>query len=59
MLEDAVEVRCPWCFEHQELWIDPATRGEMVQDCDVCCRPWRVVVARGDQGELQVWIDRA
>ncbi|NVB39061.1 CPXCG motif-containing cysteine-rich protein [Pseudenhygromyxa sp. WMMC2535] len=58
-MEDSAEVRCPWCGELQELWIDPQSAGEMIQDCDVCCRPWRVVVSRDERGQLQVWVDRA
>lgn len=58
-MEDAVDVACPWCFEQQELWIDPQTAGEMIQDCDVCCRPWRVWVSRDEHGRLSVSVDRA
>jgi hypothetical protein len=58
-VDDVVEVSCPWCFERQELWVDPQTVGEMVQDCDVCCRPWRVYVARDEDGVLQVALERA
>ncbi len=35
-----VEVQCPYCFEVFEIWIDPMSRGELVRDCEVCCRPW-------------------
>lgn len=55
---ECVEVVCPYCFERVELWLEEDVLGEMVQDCDVCCRPWRVVVQRvGDRLECQV--DRA
>jgi hypothetical protein len=58
-MDDVVYVTCPYCFEALELYVDPDTRGEMVQDCDVCCRPWTVRVARGEDGELSVSVDRA
>lgn len=46
-------VRCPYCFEQVDLFIDPETTGAFVEDCSVCCRPWAVTVFSDDtQGEL-------
>ena len=58
---ETVDVTCPWCFERIELWVDAGERGTFVQDCDVCCRPWRVVVVPSDEpGEPpQVVVDRS
>jgi hypothetical protein len=58
-MDDRVIVQCPYCWQGQELEIDPETAGEMVQDCEVCCRPWRVVVTRQRDGELRVRVERA
>lgn len=58
-MDDEVDVQCPWCFQWQTLDIDPQTAGEMVQDCDVCCRPWSVRVTRDDHGHPRVFVDRA
>ena len=59
-MSDTVEVRCPYCYESLELWVDPDTRGAFVQDCDVCCRPWQVYVERDMQtGALNVSVQRA
>jgi prolyl-tRNA synthetase len=58
-MEDVIEVSCPWCGESQELWVDPQTTGQMVQDCDVCCRPWQVYVSRDEDGRLQVHLERS
>ncbi|KIG16271.1 hypothetical protein DB30_04731 [Enhygromyxa salina] len=58
-MDDVVDVSCPWCGEQQELWVDPATTGQMVQDCDVCCRPWQVHVSRDELGQLQVHVERS
>ncbi|HJL15968.1 MAG TPA: CPXCG motif-containing cysteine-rich protein [Sandaracinaceae bacterium LLY-WYZ-13_1] len=59
-MNDTAEVRCPWCFEPVELYVDPGTRGSFVQDCDVCCRPWQVWVDRDpDTGEPSVTLARA
>ena len=51
-------VCCPYCFEFVTLWLDPSDLGELVIDCEVCCRPWRVIVALVD-GELVLTVERA
>jgi hypothetical protein len=58
-MEDVAVVQCPYCFEQLELYVDPDTIGSMVQDCDVCCRPWQVHVTRDDDGNLVARVDRA
>ncbi|MGD8861158.1 MAG: CPXCG motif-containing cysteine-rich protein [Myxococcales bacterium] len=58
-MDDVSQVQCPYCFELLELYVDPDTRGRMIQDCDVCCRPWEVFVDRDDDGELHVMVQRA
>ena len=45
-------LQCPYCFETLTLWLAPDDVGEMVTDCEVCCRPWQLVVWRDAQGEL-------
>lgn len=52
-----VSVTCPHCFETLEVLIDAETRGELVQDCEVCCNPWRVVVRRRRDGEPEVSVE--
>ena len=42
---DPVRVSCPHCGESVEVVLDPESRGEMVQDCEVCCRPWLLDVS--------------
>jgi hypothetical protein len=46
--EDATEfeVVCPYCGEVVTLYLEPDVMGTLVQDCEVCCRPWRVDVLR-------------
>jgi len=51
---DAAKVRCPYCRERVELFVDPDTTGTFVEDCAVCCRPWAVHVAVDDDGERSV-----
>lgn len=56
--DDVAFIACPWCAEPIELYVDPDTSGAIEEDCEICCRPWRVVVTRED-GELSVSVDRA
>jgi hypothetical protein len=49
-------VSCPYCGEAVEITLDPGggTHQEYVEDCEVCCQPWRVSVQYGYDGEAQV-----
>lgn len=49
---------CPYCFELVTIWLDPSDLGELVIDCEVCCRPWLLVVSL-EGGELVVSVERA
>ena len=57
-MEDVVTVQCPYCGEVVEIDLDPETEGTLVQDCEVCCNPWRVRVYRSE-GERYVDLKRA
>jgi len=38
-----------------EIYVEPDVRGAFVQDCEVCCNPWRVRVSgRGAQRTVLV-----
>ena len=43
-LETEATVLCPYCGEINEIGLDPGggRHQEYVEDCQVCCRPWRV-----------------
>lgn len=49
-------VLCPYCGELNEIGLDPGggTRQEYVEDCQVCCRPWRVSVTYLPDGAADV-----
>jgi hypothetical protein len=54
-VDDQQLVTCPYCGEQVEIYIEPDVRGSFVQDCEVCCNPWRVRVIRsGDDHYLEV-----
>lgn len=51
-------VTCPYCAEEVEITLDPGS-GEIqdyVEDCEVCCKPWRVEVAYLTDGVAEVTI---
>lgn len=51
-------VLCPYCGESVSMTIDPGS-GEhqsYVEDCEVCCQPWQVAVAFGNDGTATVTI---
>jgi len=58
-MNDTVEITCPYCFESVEVYVDPENQGELVQDCDVCCRPWTLHISRDPDGNPLVIAGRA
>ena len=57
-MEDSTLVRCPYCREQVSLYVDPDTTGVLIEDCEVCCRPWQVEIERSG-GKLKVRVHRA
>jgi hypothetical protein len=51
-------VTCPFCGELVEIYVEPDVTGSFVQDCEVCCNPWRVQVS-GRHGDRVVDVTRA
>ena len=40
------DVSCPYCGEGLTVHLDPESLGELVQDCEVCCQPWHMIIDR-------------
>jgi len=57
-MDDTALVTCPYCGEDVEIQIEPDVVGTFVQDCEVCCNPWRVRVS-WDADERHVDVARA
>lgn len=57
-MPDDFFVTCPYCGEQIEIYIEPDVRGVFIQDCEVCCNPWRIRVFRAD-GAREIEITRA
>ena len=52
-------VHCPYCGEAVEIGLDPGSGAsqEYVEDCQVCCRPWRVFVSYREDGTADVALE--
>jgi cysteine-rich CPXCG protein len=52
-------VLCPYCGEINEIGLDPGggRRQEYVEDCQICCRPWRVRVTYFPDGGADVSLE--
>ena len=49
---EVVVIICPWCWEKLEVQVPIDSLGVMVEDCEVCCRPWQLEVVPSTEGEL-------
>jgi hypothetical protein len=49
-------VICPYCAETVNIGVDPGsgTSQDYVEDCPVCCQPWRVLVDFDREGLAHV-----
>ena len=61
VLDTEAEVACPYCGEKVVIGLDPGSGAtqEYVEDCQVCCRPWRVRLSYNETGAAEVWIEEA
>lgn len=48
-------VLCPYCGEANTILVDESAGAtqEYVEDCQVCCRPWQVLVGSDGGVELR------
>ncbi len=49
-------ITCPYCGEPNEIGLDAGGGADQdyVEDCQVCCRPWRVTVSYDEAGNATV-----
>jgi len=57
--DDSGVVVCPYCGETVEISLDPGGGAvqDYVEDCQVCCQPWRVRVRWRRGGHAEVRLD--
>jgi hypothetical protein len=55
------EVVCPYCGETCTIMLDPGggNSQEYIEDCSVCCQPWRVLVQYQADGSADVWVEES
>jgi hypothetical protein len=55
-VEVEAAVVCPYCGETVEIGLDPGSGNsqDYIEDCQVCCRPWRVSVFYDEEGRADV-----
>jgi hypothetical protein len=53
------DVRCPYCGEINTIALDPGSGSsqEYIEDCQVCCQPWRVLVTYRADGGADVHVE--
>ncbi len=59
--DDTSLVYCAYCGEPNEIALDPGSGAvqEYIEDCQVCCQPWLVVVHYLPDGSAQVTVSAA
>jgi hypothetical protein len=57
-MPDDFLITCPFCGEQVEIYIEADVTGAFIQDCEVCCNPWRVHVSGRDE-DREVDVTRA
>jgi hypothetical protein len=57
-MPDEFVVTCPYCGESVDFFVEADVEGSFVQDCEVCCNPWRLRVT-GRDNERAVEVRRA
>lgn len=52
-------VICPYCAEEVDIGVDPGSGAtqDYVEDCPVCCQPWRVLLRFDAQGAAHVELE--
>ena len=56
-MDDAIEVICPYCGEPATISVETGEEDdEFVQDCPVCCRPWKVRIKVRRDGSADVTV---
>ena len=60
-MDSEAEVNCPYCGEAVVIALDTGggLTQEYVEDCQVCCRPWRVRVHFHGSGMAEVEVEPA
>ncbi len=50
---------CPYCWQLVSPPLEEDLEGELVWDCEVCCRPWLIHISYDLGGERSIEVTRA
>ncbi|GAA6146789.1 MAG: hypothetical protein CSH37_09915 [Thalassolituus sp.] len=55
---EETDIYCPYCGEHQTVFLDPSDVEEehYIQDCQVCCRPIQFHLSEEFDGSLSLTV---
>ena len=54
-MDETFIVNCPYCGENISIQLEPDVKGDVVQDCEVCCNPWLIKIeGEGDDRSITV-----
>ena len=58
-VDSDTSVSCPYCGETTQISLDYGSGAvqDYIEDCEVCCRPWRVRVRYDRSGAAEVTIE--
>jgi hypothetical protein len=58
-LDSEANVSCPYCGEQVAIAVDSGGGSvqDYIEDCPVCCRPWRVHVRISRSGSADVYLE--
>jgi Cysteine-rich CPXCG len=58
MPEDEATILCPYCGEPNQIALDPTggRRQDYVEDCQVCCQPWRLSIRYRRNGTADITV---
>ena len=57
--DDVLNWICQYCGEENEIWLDLTVleNQDFIEDCDLCCRPNRILVKHDNQYEENVFVE--
>lgn len=57
-MQQPVTVQCSYCWSSMAIWIAIDDLGEMIHDCEVCCRPLKMFVWIDDEGVIRAQVSQ-
>lgn len=52
-------MQCPYCWEFVTPPLEEDLEGDLVWDCEICCRPWLIRITVDYEGQQSFTVERA